>query len=69
MKFNINIQVEYNSNSDPKEIEQALERELDRHIQDGLLLFDEEIEQYSAEVEYVEVSNDYHQGKGCICPC
>lgn len=53
-KFKIVIEVEYdNPSMTAEEMEICLEKELDRHIQDGLLLFDEKIEQYSAEVEYV----------------
>jgi len=53
-KFRIVIEVEYdNPSMTVEEMEIHLEQELDRHIQDGLLLFDEKVDQYSAEVEHV----------------
>ncbi len=53
MKFKIIIEVEYSDLNGRTEDETRidLERELDRHIQDGLLLYDLEVDQYSAWVE------------------
>lgn len=53
-KFKIVIEVEYEDLSmTPEDTEIHLYKELDRHIQDGLLLYDEQVSQYSAEVEHI----------------
>lgn len=59
MRFKIEITVDYdeaNIDLSPEEIEICLKRELDRHIGDGLLLYDYVIDQYSAEVSHIEES-------------
>lgn len=56
-KFRMVVEVEYeNLYRTPEEMETCLERELARHIDDGLLLFDEKVEQYTAEVEHIKNS-------------
>lgn len=55
MKFRITVDVEYTQSSRTHgEIVLALERELNRHIDDGLLLYDESVEQFSAEVTAID---------------
>ena len=57
MRFRISIDVDYDKatlNVPPEDIRHMLKQELDRHIQDGLLLSDFVIDQYSAEVTYCE---------------
>lgn len=59
MRFKIEIVVNYDEASidlTPEEMEHRLEVELDRHVQDGLLLYNYVIDQYSAEVSHVKES-------------
>lgn len=56
MRFKTIIDVKYDDAGivlSPEDMKICLKRELDRHIQDGLLLFDFTIDEYSAEIEYI----------------
>ena len=56
MRFKITIDVKYDQAGivlSPEDVQICLERELARHIEDGLLLFDFTVDEYHTDIEYI----------------